>query len=153
MAGADRLDRDQVALVGLAGQNRTVEGLEPLGIGDRYRKLAGDVERQVMPADGDGIGINQMAFVEDRHRRRRAAEIEAGHAQLGFVVDQRGEPRCVGRGDQRLDLQVAAMQHQLEIAHGQCFGTDHGDIDAQLVANHALGIADALLAIDRVTDR
>ncbi|MNL72723.1 hypothetical protein D3C87_1980800 [compost metagenome] len=93
-----------------------------------------------------------MTIVEDRDGRGRATEVDTGDPQLGFIIDQRCQPRGVGRGDQRFDLQVAAMQHQFQVAHGQRFRADHGDIDAQLVADHALGVADALLPVDRVTD-
>ena len=56
-----------------------------------------------------------MAFVEDRNSGSRAAEVDAGDTQLGFVVDQCRQARGIGGGDQRLDLQMAAVQPGLGI--------------------------------------
>ncbi len=53
---------------------------------------------------------------KDADRRRSAAEIDDGRAELGLVVDQRRQPRRIGRRDHRLDAQMAALDHQHEVA-------------------------------------
>ena len=153
MLGAHRVDGNEVALIGLAGQHRAIESLEPLGIRNADRQLPRNVERQVMATNGNGIGINQVPVIKHRDGCGGATKVNAGDTQIGFVIHQNGKSRCIRRGYQSLDLQVTAMQHQFQIAHRQCFGAHHSHIDTQLVANHALGIANTLLPVDCIADR
>ena len=50
--------------------------------------MAGNVEGQMMAADGDGIGIDQLAFREDRDGGGGAAQIDAADPEMRFVIDQ-----------------------------------------------------------------
>src|SRR5579864_2101128 len=73
--------------------------------------------------------------------------------KVGFVVGQHRKPRHIGTCRQGLDIEVAALHHQHQVlGHG---GVRRHDIhvDAKLPRDHALGIADALHAIDRISDR
>ena len=65
-------------------------------------------------ADGDGVGIDQLALGKDRRGGGGAAHVDGAHAQLRLVIDQGRKARGIGGGDQRLDLQVAAMQQKID---------------------------------------
>ena len=101
---------------GAARQRRAVHRLQPLGVLELGRKAAGDVDGEWLAADGDGIDVDELASREHGDRRRAAAEVDAGAAELRLVVDQRGQAAGIGRGDHALDRQVAAVDGKLEIA-------------------------------------
>ena len=93
-----------------------VERLQPLGVDEPHVEAARDIHGDVLAADGDGVDMDETAVAEHAHADGAAAEIEHGRAELGFVVDQDGEARRIGRGDHGLDGQVAALDCEQEIA-------------------------------------
>src|SRR6185312_10630278 len=70
-----------------------------------------------------------------------------------LVVDQRREARGIGRRHQRFDLEVAAIEHELDIAHRQRLGADYRDVDGKLFADQTARVLDPLLSVERVADR
>ena len=68
------------------------------------------------PPTATASAWTNFAAIEDGDGRGAAAEIDDGAAELGLVVDQNGKPAGIGRGDHRLDRQMAAVDGKLEIA-------------------------------------
>ena len=145
----DLRHRDHVAVVRARRDGGAVERLEPLGGGDAGRETARDVHGHVMAADGDGVGMDQMPVGEDADAGGAAAHVDDGAAHVGFVVDEGGEARRVRRGDHRLDAEMAALDREHEVARGRGLGGDHMQIDAEPLADHAGGIDDVVLRIER----
>ena len=107
----------------------------------------------MLAADRDSVGVHELAVVEDGERRRAAAHVDAGDAELRLVVDERGKAGCVGRGDHRLHLEMAAVDGELEIAQRRFVGGDDVDVDAERLAEHADRIGKAAIAVERIADR
>ena len=74
---ADRRDGQNVLLVGDRRQRRAVPRLDALRVGEVGGEPARDVERHVLAADRDRVGMHELAVVEDRQRRRAAAHVDA----------------------------------------------------------------------------
>ena len=91
--------------------------------------------------------------MEDRQRRRAAAHVDAGDAELRLVVDEHGEARGVGRRDNRLDLEMAAVDRELEVGERRLVGGDDMHVDAERLAQHADRIVHAAIGVERVADR
>ena len=114
---ADRRHGEDLALVGGMRQRAAMHRLQPLGILDPRREPAGDVVGDVLAADGDGVGMDELALHEDGHGGRAAAEIDAGAAELGFVVDERRQAAGIGRGDERVSSERwQRLMAELEVA-------------------------------------
>ena len=77
--------------------------------------------------------------------RRAAAEVDAGAAELGLVVDERRQAAGIGRGDDGLDREMAAVDAELEIAERRRVGGDDVHVDAEALADHAARIGDAAI--------
>ena len=60
------------------GKRRAVHDLQPLGIVERRRQAARDVHGDVLAADRDGVGMDELAVGEDRDRGGAAAHVDAG---------------------------------------------------------------------------
>ena len=82
-----------------ARQRGAVHRLQPLGVLDAGRQAARDVGGDVLAADGDGIDMDELASAKDGDRRRAAADVDAGAAELGLVVDEHRKPAGIGRRD------------------------------------------------------
>ena len=134
---ADPVDRDHVALVGGGGDGRAVEGLQPLGRRHAGGEAAGDVHGDVMAADRDRVDVDEVAAGEHAEAGRAAAHVDDADAHLGLVVDERREPRRVGRRDHRLDPEVAMLDRQHDVAGGGQLAGDHVKVDAERLADHA----------------
>ena len=103
--------------------------------------------------------MDEPSAGEHADRRRAAAEIDNRRAELGLVVDQRRQARGVRRRRHRLDLQMAAFDDQHEVARRRRIARGDMKVDAELGADHALGIAHVLGRVEpeggrnRVQDR
>ena len=97
--------------------------------------------------------MHELAVGEDRDGRRAAAHVDAGGAEFGLVVDQRGKPAGVGRCNHALDRQMRAVDAELEIAERRRVGGHHVHVDAERLAEHAARIVHAALAVERVAGR
>ena len=62
-------------------------------------------------------------------------------------------PLAIGRGDQPLERQVAAVDRKLEVARGLGIDADHVHVDAEPLPDHAERIGDAAVGIERIADR
>ena len=150
---ADRRDRQDVLVVGGRLQRRSVARLDALRVGEVGRESARDVERHVLAADRDRVGMRELALVEDRERGRAAAHVDAGDAELRLVVDEHREARRVGRGDDRLHFQMAAVDRELEIGERRLVGGHDMHVDAERLAEHADRIVHAAIGVERIADR
>ena len=63
------------------------------------------------------------------------------------------EPADIGRRHHGLDLEMAALDHQHQIARRRDVGGHHMHVDAELARQHAARIADAAHAVERIADR
>ncbi len=113
---AHRRDLDHLTIVRRRRQATSEQGFHPLGLGERRRQDPGDVLGHVDAADGDAVGMDQLAVEEDRERRGPAAHVDQGRAQRGLVVDQAAERRGVGRNDLVGDFQVTAVDAGGQVA-------------------------------------
>ena len=132
MSRSSELDRD----------GRAVERLQALGGGDPGRQPARDVHRDVVAADRDRVGVDEVAAGEDADARRAAAHIDDGATHLGLVVDERRKAGGVRRRDHRLDAEMAALDREHEVARRRSLGADDVEIDAEALADHAARIDD-----------
>ena len=107
----------------------------------------------MLAADGDGVDMDAIAAVEDGDRGGAAAEIDQRAAELGLVVDEHRQAAGIGRGDQRLDREMAAVDAELEIAERRRVGGDHVHVDAEPLAEHAARVGDAAVGVERIADR
>ena len=107
----------------------------------------------MIAADRDPIGMHEPPAGEDADGRGAGAEIDDDRAHLGFVVDERRETAGEGRGDHALDLDMAALDGEHEIAHRGHIGGDHRHADAQRLADHAARITHAVHVVERKARR
>ena len=143
MSRSSELDRDR----------RAVERLQALGGGDPGREPARDVHRDVVAADRDRVGVDEVAVGEDADARRAAAHIDDGAAHLGLVVDERRKAGGVRRRDHRLDAEMAALDREHEVARRGSLGGDDVEIDAEALADHAAGSTMLALRVEREAGR
>ena len=122
-------------------------------MGQRGREAAGDVVCDMAAADRDRVGENQVAVEKHADRRRAAAHVDDGDAEIHLVLDKTGETGGVGADDQRLDLEMRAADRGGVVAHGGDRGGDDMHVDAEPLADHAARVADAAAVVDRESDR
>ena len=148
MSSPTRWTRDRIALVRGRGDAGAVEGLEPFGVGEADGEAARDVHRHVRAADRDRVDVDDAAAGEHADRRRAGAEIDQRRAHLDLVVDQGRQAGGVRRRDHRRDAEVAALDRQHQVARRG--GVAGGDVHfrAELVADHALGVAHAARRVE-----
>ena len=109
---ADLRHGDHLALVERRGDRAAEQRLQPLGMGQRRRQAARDVVGDVHAADRDRVGEDQIAVEKHADRRRAAAHVDDGDAEIHLVLDEAGEPRGVGADDQRLDFEMRASERR-----------------------------------------
>ena len=141
MVVAEPMNGDRFPVVGRRGDAGAVQGLQAFGVADRNVEPAGDVPRHVAAAEGDRVDMDEPAAGEHADRGRAAAEIDDRGAKLRLVVDERREARGVWRRHHRLDPQMAALDHQHQVAGGRRIAGGEVKIDAEFVADHAFRIA------------
>ena len=150
---AQRRHRDHVALVRPPGEHTAIKRFDSLGVGDAGVQPAGNIHGDVMAAQREAFQMNEPAVYEGRHRGGAGAHIDDGGAEIGLVVGENGEPCDIGRRDHGLDVEVAALDRKHQIARRGDVGGGDMHVDAEPRAEHAARIADAVDAVDRVTDR
>ena len=77
--------------------------LEAFSVLDPGREAASDVGRHMMTAERDRVGMDQLAFSEDRDRRHTAAHVDRGAAKLDFIVDQCSKTARIGSSHDTFD--------------------------------------------------
>ena len=137
---AEPVDGDQLAIVRRRGEAGAVKRLQALGVAHRHIQPAGDIPRDVNPADGDSVDMDQPPGGEHADSRRSAAEIDDRRAKFGLVVDQRRKARGVGRRDHGLDPKMTSLDHQHEVARRRRVAGGDMEVDPELLANHAFRI-------------
>src|SRR5262245_50275250 len=85
---ADRLDRDEVAVVGASGKCRTVHDLQALRVVKTRREPARHIHRHMAAADRDRVGMHELAVGKDGNRCRAAAHVNARGPHFHFIVDE-----------------------------------------------------------------
>src|SRR6056297_2274212 len=100
---------DHLAVVHPGRHEPAVERLDPLGRRHRDLQPLRDVERDVVPAETYGVGVDHVLLHEDRKAGRPAAHVDAGRAELLFVLDEARHARHVGRRGQPREFEVAAL--------------------------------------------
>ena len=88
-----------------------------------------------------------------RDRGGTGTHFDHGGAEIGLVVGQHGQACDIRTRRHGLDIEVAALDHQHQVAGNRCIRRHHVHVDAELPRNHAAGVADAFDAIQRVADR
>ncbi|MCY1510604.1 hypothetical protein D9M68_449860 [compost metagenome] len=127
--------------------------LQPLGVFDAGRKTARQVRRHVVAAEADSVRMNELAFGKDRDRRRAAAHVDRGTAELDFVVDERCKTASIGGRHHALDREVSAVDAEFQVLERCTLGRQHMHVDAENVAEHGERITDAAFAIEREARR
>ena len=107
----------------------------------------------MVAAEREAVGMDETAAGKDRERGGTGAEIDAGSAQIGFIVGQTGQTGDIRRGDHGLDFEMAALNSQHQVAHRRHVGGDHMHIDAKTVTDHAARLADTGSGVQRIADR
>ena len=81
------------------------------------------------------------------------AHVDHGGAEIGLVVGEHGQARHIGARHHRLDVEVAALDRQHQVARDRDVGGHDMHVDAELARQHAARIADAGGVVERVADR
>src|SRR5271170_710325 len=131
---------DGLAVVGRRSDAGAVKRLQAFGVADRDVEAARDVPGHMDAAEGDRVDMDQPPAGEYADRGRAAAEIDHRGAELRLVVDQRRQAGGVGRRHHRLDPQVAALDHQHQVARRGRIARREVKIDPEFGPDHALGI-------------
>src|SRR5215216_4660493 len=147
------VDGDHVAVVRARRDAGAVERLEALGGGDPGREPARDVHRDMVTADRDGVGVDEVAAGEDADARRAAAHVDDGDPHLGLVVDERRKAGGVRCRDHRLDAEMAALDGEHEVARRRSLGADDVEIDGKALADHAARLDDVGLGVEGIAGR
>ena len=80
---------------------------------------------------------------EDRERGRAGAHVDDDDAHFGFVGLEHGETGGIRRRRHALDAEMAALDGEDEIARRRLIAGRDMQIDAKLLADHVLGLANA----------
>jgi hypothetical protein len=107
----------------------------------------------VPAAEAETIGMNEAAGREHRHGGRAGPHVDHGGAEIGLVVGQRGEPGHIRAGHHRLDVEMAALDREHQVARGRSVGGHDVHVDAELARQHAARVADAAGVVEHVADR
>ena len=105
------------------------------------------------PPSANPDGMNEAAGRIGRNRGRAGAHFDHGGAEIGLVVGQHRQACDIRTCRHGLDIEMAALDHQHQVAGHRGIRRDDVHVDAELAGHHAAGIADALDAIERVADR
>src|SRR5206468_3489624 len=92
------------------------------GIVEAGGQSAGQVHGDVVAAEGEAVGMHETAVREHRHRGGTGTHVDHGGANVGLIVGQSGQRRDIGAGDNRLDVEVAALDDQHQVAAGREIG-------------------------------
>src|SRR5579885_2799803 len=150
---ADLRHRDGFALVERRRDGAAPQRLHPLGMGERGGQAAGDVVGDVAAAHRHAVGEDHVAVEEHADRRRAAAHVDDGDAELHLVLDEAGEAGGIGADHQRVDVEMGAADDGAVVAHRRGGGGDQVHVDAEPLADHAARVADAAALVDRKADR
>ena len=74
------------------------------------------------------------------------ASVAAGGS--GFIIDKARQARGIGCGDHGLDIEMAALNGQHEIACCGHIAAHNMHLRAQMVSHHAFGITNSLSGIE-----
>ena len=149
----DRRHRDHVALVRSSREHAAVERLDSLGIRDTSVQPACQVHRDVVAAEREAVGMDEAAAGEHRHGGGAGAHVDQGRAEIGLVVGDHRKPGDIGRRHHGLDREMAALDHQHQVARRRDVGGHHVHVDAEFARQHAARLADAAHAVERIADR
>ena len=126
-----------------AGEHAAVERLDALGIGDTGIEAAREIHGDVLAAEREAVGMHEAAAGEHRHGGRAGAHVDHGGAEIGLVVGQRGKPGHIRARHHRLDVEMAALDRQHQVARGRSVGGHDVHVDAESARQHAARVADA----------
>ena len=104
-------------------------------------------------AECKAVRMDEVLAAEHGDRGRARAHVDHRGAEVGFVVGKHGEPRHIGACHHRLDIEVAALDAQHQVARDRDVGGDDVHVDAELARQHPARIADAVGVVDHVADR
>src|SRR5579862_4774507 len=146
----DRRHRDHVALVRSAGEHAAIQRLDSLGVGHARVQAAREIHGDVLAAESEAVEVNEAAAGEYRERRGAGAHIDDGGAEIGLVVGENRKAGDVGTGDHRLDVEMAALDREHQIARGGDIGRRNVHVNAEFSAEAGARIADAVGPVDRI---
>ena len=85
--------------------------------------------------------------------RAAAPHADHGAPTRALAVKEGGDPRRKRGRDHRLDAEVAALDGEHEVAGGGRLRRHHVEVDAEPFADHAAGLDDVGLAVQRIAGR
>src|SRR5229473_2975672 len=145
VAHAGNLDR--TVFLHECGCGAAIAALDSFRFGDRRAQTDGQIIREVIAANRNGAGVPYHASAENNQFRGAAADVQQAAAEIALVLR---EARF--RGSERLQDRVADEDAGLvrggdEILRGGDGRSHQVDIDFQPLADHADGVAYAILSI------
>src|SRR6266581_2808775 len=147
-AVADARDLDHLAGFGELPERAAVADLELLGFGSRRAQGHCDIVGDLIAGDRYDGRMADRAFAEHRDVARSAADVDQAHAELFFVLGERGERGRKRLQDQIVYLQAAAAHALDDILRGRHGAGDDVHLDLEPYAAHAERLAHAVLAVD-----
>ena len=100
----------------------------------RAFKPAREVHGHVLAAEREAVGVHEAAAREDRHRRGAGAHVDQGGAEIGLVVGEHRQPGRIGARHHRLDVEMAALDRQHQVARHRDVGGHDVHVDAEATA-------------------
>src|SRR6266704_2575375 len=145
---ADARDLDHLAGFRELPERAAVADLELLGFGSRRAQGHRDIVGDLIAGDRYDGRMADRAFAEHRDVARSAADVDQAHAELFFVLGERGERGRKRLQDQIVYLQAAAAHALDDILRGRHGAGDDVHLDLEPYAAHAERLAHAVLAVD-----
>ncbi len=96
--------------------------------------------------------MDEVPIGKGGHRRRATANVDAGDAEAALLLVRRGERTGIGRGDQRPHVEIAALDHQHQVADRRLVGGHGVHVGRKARRRHAARVMAAGSAVDTEAD-
>src|SRR5213593_1525323 len=131
----------------IGGSGAAVAALEPFRLRNGRAQANGEIIGEVIASDRNGATVTHHASAEDKQFGGAAADVQEATAEVALVLREagfRGSERfenCIG------DEDASLVRGGDEILGGGDGGSDEMNVHFQPLANHADGVANAVLGI------
>src|SRR6266404_5360273 len=126
---------------------KAVAALQSFGFRDGCAQADGQVIRKVIAANRNSAAMTHHAAAKDEQFRGAAADVQQAAAEIAFVLRERGFRGSKWFENRIVDKNAGLVRGGDEILRGGNGGSHQMDVDFQALADHADGVAYAVLRI------